>query len=171
MKKILLAVGLGLVVAGSPALAIDGVYVGAEVGAIGGASSDALGNQWLDTQIGYGGDLGVGVNNLFDVMARVMHSSHNSGTLSLTSTTLAADFHVLDMGDFVVSLGAGPGFYFLSGSGLSTTKFGLNYGGEVDVVLSQLVHLGVGGRFHQVFSGNDYWAATMRIGFMFNTGG
>jgi len=163
MKKILLGFAVLSALAATPALAIDGVYLGAEVGAVGGSDP-------LDTQIGYGGDLGVRVNSLFDLMARVQHSSHENDLLKLTSTTLSADFRVLDMGDFEVAIGAGPGFYFFSTPGLSETKFGLNYGGDVDVVLNSLVHVGVGGRYHQVFSGNDYWSATARLGFLFNLG-
>lgn len=163
MKKILLSLGFLSLLAAAPAWAVDGVYLGAEVGAVGGSNG-------LDTQIGYGGDVGAIVNNLLEVDARVLHSSHVNGNYSLTSTTLAADFRIFDMGDFVVGIGAGPGFYFSSALGQSTTKFGLNYGGEVDVILSETVHLGVGGRYHQVFSGNDYWQATMRVGFMLGTG-
>jgi hypothetical protein len=166
MKKILLGLSLGCLAVSTPALAVDGIYVGGEVGAVGLSSSFGSSS----TAIGFGGDLGVRVNPLIDVVGRVMHSSHTGTTL--TSTTFSADFRLAEVNDFEFAIGAGPGFYFLGGDGLSVTKFGLNYGGNVDVVVNETVHIGVGARYHHTLSSTtaNHWMVTMRVGFLFGAG-
>jgi hypothetical protein len=169
MGKLFIAF-IGLFVLASPALcSTDGLYVGAEVGDVGLTGNTGLA---FKNALGFGGDVGLRANSFLDVVARGMNSSHSAvlggPSLSLTSATVSADVRVLDIESIEVALGLGPGFYFLDNAGVSSSKFGLNYGANADAVISDAVHIGITARYHQVFSSDDYWMVGMRVGYFFS---
>jgi hypothetical protein len=174
MKLRLLALSLILTL---PAFAVDGLYLGGEVGYVGlsGNASTVFNNN-----VGFGADLGVRANPVFDLLASFQTSSHslNVGSglnLNLYSTTLSAEFHFLNVNDLEFSIGAGPGMYFFktSAGALSNTEshFGLQGGVAADVLVDNL-RLGVGWRFHGIFHnvadvGASYWAVMAHVGYLF----
>jgi hypothetical protein len=160
---------LALLLCSPLALATDGLYLGAEVGDVGLTGNTGLA---FKNALGFGADIGLRANPFIDVVARGMYSSHSpqlgGQSLSLTSTTVSADVRVLEVESIEVALGLGPGFYFLGAAGNSSSKFGLNYGANVDAVLNEALHIGIAARYHQVFSSDDYWMVGMRLGYFFS---
>lgn len=164
MKKhlLFLSIFLGLALFGSAsAYAVEGVYLGGAVGAVGLPNS---------TAIGFRGDLGVRTNALLDVVLHFQASSHAASS-NLYSPFLSADFHVLDVNDIDVALGGGPGFYFFKTPLNTDTKFGLNFGGLADVKVGEGFRVGVDARYHVVFSsgvsGDNFWTTMLRVGYLF----
>lgn len=152
-------------------MALDGFYLGGEIGhvALTGKTAPTYSNT-----IGFGVDLGFRANPLLDIMFSSQYSSHSGGAngLSVYAETLAASFHFLEANDFDCSLGAGPGFYFFNYSGKTDTMFGLNFGPNVDVKAGDNLRLGLGLRYHVVFSkdtdiGDNIWNIMMRVGYTF----
>lgn len=152
---------------GARARAVDGVYVGAQVGNV-----SFTGNSGLGSAIGFGGDLGLRANPLLDVVYHLQYSSHSGGLagVKLWSNTLTADFHVLQVNDFDFAILGGPGFYTFSFPGTSQTNFGLNFGANGDVVFDESLRVGIGFRYHVVMGDNtsNYWTLMARAGYLFN---
>lgn len=161
MKRLLCS----LLLLSAPAFALDGFYLGAQVGHVA-----LTGTPTFSNAIGFGLDLGVPTGSYLDVVAHIQYSSHSGGPgLKLFHPTLAAQVHAFRSADFDVSAEAGPGFYFLS-AGTSETKFGLNFGVNGDVLVEDALRLGVGWRYHSVFNTaliGDFWTVMMRVGYQF----
>lgn len=173
MKKIL-AIAL-CVVAGS-AQAIDGFYLGGQLGHVG--LTEPTSRTYSNT-IGFGIDLGVRTNPLLDLVFSFQRSGHSGGGpdgLTLYSQTVSADFHFGEFNDFEFSLGAGPGFYFFKTNAVTESKFGVNAGSQIDVLVDEHLRIGLGARYHAVFAGSDpgrtaasYWTVMMRLGYLFSS--
>jgi len=155
------------------ALAIDGIYLGGQLGHVA-LTGDAKRN--FNNAIGFGADVGFRTSGLFDLIFGFQTSSHGGtaaagGDLRLTSTTLNADFRLIPGGDFDITAGAGPGLYFFSQGGASETKFGINFGAAVDVNVDDALKVGLGPRYHVVFSSgpgsSSYWTIMARVGYLF----
>ncbi len=151
MKRLLCS----LLLLTAPAFALDGLYLGAQIGHVG--------NFGASNTIGFGGDIGFPTGAYLDVVAHIQYSSH-SGT-SLFHPTFDAAFHILKTADFDLTGEVGPGFYFSGG----TTKFGLNFGANGDVIVQDNIHLGLGFREHILFNsgGTDFYTVMMRVGYSF----
>ena len=151
-------------------MALDGVYLGAQVGQVGltGPSQNASGNA-----LGFGVDLGFKTGALWDLTFSSQMSSHTGGTqsLKLYSQTLGVGFHV-EVAEVDLSAGLGPGFYTFS-RGTSNTYFGIHWDAAGDVVLSDNLRTGLGFRYHSLFGesgADDYWSVMMRLGYIFEIG-
>ena len=150
------------------AQALDGLYLGGEVGHVA-----LTGQKSIDktNTIGFAIDLGVKVNPVLDLALQFLRSSHSGGANGLTiyGQTVSADFHFFELNDFDLSFGGGPGFYFFN-SGTSNSFFGLNGGLNLDVVVDDRVRVGLGFRYHAVFGGDsvDLWTTMMRVGYLFS---
>src|SRR5262245_8897631 len=104
MKKFLM--GLMAFVFSVPAMALDGVYLGGQVGFVG-LTGDA--SKVFDNAIGFGADVGFRANPILDLVGSFQHSSHDKfGGLNLNSAFLSADFHVLNVNDIELTLSGGP---------------------------------------------------------------
>lgn len=177
MKKLHASVlVLGLFFGASHAVAIEGMYVGGELGhfAYTGESRSNFNNT-----IGFGGNLGFRTSALIDLMLGFQYSSFGvtpstvfGESLTLFSTTATAEFHVGQVYDFDLILGLGPGLYFPASGASSDTKFGINFGGAVDLLVDDNLRVGVGIKAHNVFAStalfSNYWAITARVGYFFN---
>jgi hypothetical protein len=157
-------------IATSPALALDGIYLGAQVGDVTLSGNNA---NLYNSAIGYGLDLGFEESSLIDLVLHGQHSNHSGGTLgdlSVTDATISGYLHIIRTGDIDVSLGLGPGFYFFSTPTLSRTNFGLNFGANGDVCLDAF-RVGIGVNYHAVFGstvGANLWTIMMRVGYVFD---
>lgn len=152
-----------------PAQALEAVSVGGQVGFVG-LTGDVRSS--FNDALGFGADVGFRANALLDVVLNVLASSHSGpGDLGIIAPFATADFHVGRAYDFDFTLGMGPGFYNFKNSGVSETKFGLNFGGAVDVILEDHIRLGLGSRFHAPFgtsgASGSFWTVTMRVGYIF----
>lgn len=154
----------------SRASALSALYVGGQVGHVALNGDPSL---LYNNALGFGFDLGFRTNAVVDLTASFFTSSHSGpGDLSILAPTLSADMHVGRVYDFDFVLGLGPGFYSYKSGGISDTKFGLNFGGAVDVVVDESIRVGLGLKYHLAMgasgmSGN-FWTATMRVGYLFN---
>lgn len=154
----------------SLARAIDGYYVGAQLGHVSGFEGSSAVS--YNSAIGIGLDLGLRTNPVLDVVLQLQRSSHGGGA-TLYSQFISADFHFFEFNDIDFTLGAGPGFYFFATSAKTDTNFGIHLGPNVDVMVDERVKIGVGGRWHSVFSGNSggaYWSVMARLGYLFPAG-
>ena len=67
----------------------------------------------------------------------------------------------------------GPGFYVFKSSSASSTNFGLNFGGAVDLLVDDHFKVGLGTRYMTrcleltAFPGS-FWNVTMRVGYLFD---
>ncbi len=162
MNKIYSTLGVFFLFAAAPALAVDGVYLGGQVGAVG------LNGGATNTAIGFGVDLGLRANPLVDVIFHFQTSSHSG--LTIYAPHLSAEIHYADVNDFDFTIGVGPGLYFFKA--LNTdTNFGLNFGTAVDFKLDEAIRLGLGARYHLVFSpavgSGNFWSFMFRAGYFF----
>ncbi len=162
----------------TPARAIDGIYLGGQVGFMGLTDPpDILYNNAL----GFGVDLGLRTNALVDLVFSFQTSSFGAnssapfpvnGSLTLYSQSLSADFHVGRAYDFDFTLGAGPGFYVFKSSLGSNTNFGFNFGGAVDLLVDDHFKIGMGTRYYALFGTNaisgSFWNVMMRVGYLFD---
>lgn len=156
---------LGLLALATQADALDGVYIGGRLGHVGltGNLKAANGNA-----LGYGVDLGLRTNSFLDVTVSLTRSSHNA--LTLTSLCVSADLELIPLGDFAFYLGLGPGFYFYRVASDTATKFGIHGGFGGDLFIEDNIRLGLGVRWHGVFSenvGDSFWTAMFRFGYVF----
>jgi hypothetical protein len=160
MKRLLCS----LLLVAAPAFALDNFYLGVQGGHVGGLTG-------ANNAIGFGVDLGAPTGAYLDVMAHIQYSSHGPGAgISLFHPTFDAVVHLARNADFDLTLEAGPGFYFLSTAGVSSTKFGLNGGANGDVLLDETIRIGLGIRGHKLFDavGSDsFYTVMMRIGYQF----
>lgn len=145
-----------------PAHAVDGVYLGGQVGAVG------LTGGSTDTAIGLGVDLGLRANSIVDVVFHFQTSDHTGRTIY--APHLSAEIHYADVNDFDFTIGVGPGMYFFKTPLVTDANFGLNFGTAVDLKLDDAIRLGLGARYHLVFSpsvGNNFWSFMFRAGYFF----
>jgi hypothetical protein len=147
--------------------AIDGLYLGAQVGQVGltGSNQNLHGNS-----IGAGLDLGFRTLSNVEILFQSQLSSHSSN-LKLYSQTLGANLR-LEIPDFEILLGLGPGFYTFS-KATSNTYFGVHWDVAGDVVVTEALRLGLGFRYHSLFGetgADDYWSVMMRFGYLFELG-
>ena len=143
-----------------PAQALEGFYLGDQVGHAAYGSSSSL---------GFGVDLGFKTTSPVDLVISYFRVSDRG--LGINMPTLSGEFHVGHAYDFDFTIGAGPGFYNYSSTIISETKFGLQFGGAVDFLVDEHFRVGLGTRYHMPF-GNGYsniWTVTMRAGYLFNT--
>ncbi len=160
-----------LLLACATAFPLDGLYLGAQLGhvALTGKASPLYSNT-----IGFAVDLGFRTNAILDVLFSSQYSSHMGGGngVSVYAETIGANFHVLEANDFDLSLGGGPGFYFFKYALKTETIFGLNTSANIDVKVTEHVRIGLGLRYHIVFTkdqdiGDNLWTVMMRMGYLF----
>ena len=156
-----------LLLLGTSAMALDGVYVGGELGQI---SLTGTTKSVYNNAIGFGLDVGFRINPTLDVMFQSQMSSHSglAPNLKIYSQTLGANLH-FGMSDFDFTLGMGPGFYTYD-SGVSETHFGIHGDVGADVVVSDGMRVGLGLRYHSLLGAtgmDDYWSLMMRVGYIF----
>lgn len=152
----------------APCRAVDSIYIGGQVGLVA-LSGDVATH--FNNNIGFGGDLGFRTNSLIDLNLSFQTSSHSG--LNLYALPISADVHVGQLYDLDFTLGAGPGFYFWKpGTATTDTKFGLNFGGAVDLIVADHIKVGMGARYHAIFGGTQtagsYATVMMRLGYMFD---
>lgn len=158
--KILLAAALVF----SPALwAVDGYYVGGAFGHVGAPFGNSL---------GFGGELAFRTNAILDVSLRSQASQH-PGSVSLWATTMSADFLINNWNDIEIFLGGGPGFYQFNTAGTLTSRFGLHGEAYADLVVNDMLKLGLAFRYHGIFSPGpgegSYYTVMMRVGLFFSS--
>ncbi len=154
---------LFLVAIALPVQAVDGVYLGGQLGAVG-----LTGARSGNSAIGFGVDLGLQANSVVDVVFHFQTSSHTGVTIY--APTLSAEIHYAQMNDFDFTLGAGPGFYFFKGPLSTDSNFGINFGTAADLKLDEAIRLGMGVRYNVVFSpavGTNFWSFMIRAGYFF----
>lgn len=162
MKKILLVLSLFVI----PAMAIDGLYIGGQVGQV---LLQGNTKTFHDNAFGFGVDLGIRTQSYLDVTFQSQMSSH-SGDLKIYSETIGANVH-FGGADFDFSLGMGPGAYILKSSLASNTYFGLHGAAGADILISDELRIGMQGRYHFLFDeADDYWTLMARIGYQFDLG-
>jgi hypothetical protein len=151
-----------------PSKAIDSIYIGGKAGYMGltGNFSNTYSNN-----LGYGLDLAFRTNGIIDLTLGFQTSSQIG--LNLYAGTLSADVHVGQISDFDFMLGAGPGAYVFTIAGNpNETKFGLNFGGAVDLVIEDHFRVGVGGRYHAIFGADNFtgsfYTIMARFGYQFD---
>ena len=147
--------------------AVDGLYLGAQVGQVGLTGTS---QQVHNNAIGFGVDIGFRTLSSVEILFQSQMSSH-SNNLKLYSQTLGANIR-LEIPDFEILLGLGPGFYTFS-RGVSNTHFGLHWDVAGDVVVSDSLRLGLGFRYHSLFGdigADDFWSVMMRFGYLFQVG-
>lgn len=146
--------------------AVDGLYLGAQVGQVGlTGTSQTLHNN----AIGFGVDIGFRTLSSVDIIFQSQMSSH-SNDLKLYSQTLGANVR-LEIPDFEISVGLGPGFYTFSQAS-SNTYFGVHWDVAGDVVVTDTLRLGLGFRYHSLFGdvgADDFWSVMMRVGYLFGS--
>jgi hypothetical protein len=152
------------------AVALEGGYVQGQAGYSGLTGSAA--NSFNSTDaVGLGVDLGLNVNPFVDAVFSFTYSNH--GGLSLFAPFISADIHVLQVYDFDLTISAGPGFYLWSVSNYNETKFGVSGGGAIDVHITDNVKMGIGARYHSVFSSDafasSFYTVMMRFGIMWKS--
>lgn len=151
------------------AFALDGWYLGGQVGHIGLTSG---GSSAYSNTIGFGLDLGVRTNAVLDLNLALQLSSHSGGSgLTLISQAVSADLRLADVNDFEFFAGGGPGFYFLKPSGVTNSKFGLNFGLLGNVKIDENIRLGLNWKYHLLFDNQgfgNYYTITMRFGYFFD---
>lgn len=146
--------------------AVDGYYLGLSAGhtAITGKSSGGRSNG-----LGLNLEASIRANPILDVALNVHYSPHGGG-LTLWGEYISANIHILEANDFDITVGAGPGFYTFKTAD-SETLFGLHGGAAADLMLGDHIRLGLGARFHGVFSGKDtgdnFGTIMARIGYFF----
>jgi len=165
----------GALLVSSPAKGIEGISVGGQVGFVSLTDPpDVLYNNAL----GFGVDIGFRTNALVDLIFSFQRSSHGGsfpglGSMTLYGQSVSADFHVGRAYDFDFTLGAGPGFYFFSSTLRTDTKFGINFGGAVDLLVDDHFKVGVGTRYYAIFgstaTSGSFWNVMMRFGYLFDT--
>jgi len=146
--------------------AVDGYYLGLGTGhtALTGKASGGRSNS-----IGFNLEGSIRANPILDVALNVHYSPHGGG-LTIWGEFISANFHILEANDFDITIGAGPGFYTYKTAD-SETLFGLHAGVAGDLMLGDNLRLGLGARFHGVFSGRDtgdnFGTILARIGYFF----
>ena len=176
MKKLHLITILfaGLSLGASKASALEGFFLGAQLGhfSFTGESRGNFGNA-----IGFGVDLGFRTNGGVDLILGGQYSRHSTigiipGDCDVLAVPLTAEFHLGRAADFDFTIGAGPGFYYVDAGGANTAKFGINFGGAVDLLVDDNLKVGLGAKAHNIFSPtaafSNYWTVTMRIGYLFS---
>lgn len=136
----------------------DSLYLGVAGGYVGVSGSA------YQSGLGFGADLGFGVNPLMDLVLRTQASSHDgSGGATVWAHTMSADFHVGNLYDVDVAVGAGPGLYKFA----SSYRFGLHGELITDVVMDSL-RVGLAWRYHGLFSPasteSNIWSVMARFG-------
>lgn len=162
----LAALGVG----SSPrAQALDGFYLGAEVGAVGPLGSSA----GYNSAFGGGIDLGFFANPIVELRLRGLYASMGgtapAPSVRLLAGTLSGEFHVLDISDIELVLGAGPGFYSFD-NGTGESLFGIQGGLELVMKLDEGIRIGFGFRLHAPLSakiGSTLFTALVGIGYQF----
>jgi hypothetical protein len=162
--KLLLLLGLIVPAAAFP---LESVYIGGQVGQV--FLSNNVGG--YNNAIGFAADLGFRTNPMLMVALRSQLSSHpGAGGITLWANTLSADVLIGNIYDIEFFLGGGPGFYNFSGVGRSA-KFGLHGEFFGDLMVNDTLRLGLGFRYHGVFSPaideGNFWTIMARAGFSF----
>src|SRR5260370_133188 len=114
--SIRMALPLMVFVVSPRAVALDALYLGGQVG--------YESNPPNADAIGFGVDVGLRSSAVVDLMLGFQTGTH--GSLTNYRGTLSAEVHLGRAYDFDFTIGAGPGFYSFSSTGLNSTKFGLN---------------------------------------------
>lgn len=164
-NKILLILGFVLPATAFP---LESIYVGVQAGQV--FLSPRVTPTFNDA-LGFGGELGFRTNPMLLVSLRSQISSHSGGAgTSLWANTLTADVLVGNVYDIEIFAGAGPGFYSFSSNG--TARFGLVAEVFGDLMVSDVLRLGLATRYNAIFNtATDeagFWSIMMRVGFSFN---
>ncbi len=146
-------------------LAIDSLYLGGQVGHVGvtGVLKQPYGNT-----IGFEGDLGIRNNPIVDVNFNYHYSSHDSN-LKIQHAVITADLNLGELNDFEFLFGVGPGFYFFKTVD-TETKFGLQFNSGANLVVDEVIRLGLGLKWNNVFDagvGDSYFTFMFRAGYIF----
>lgn len=162
-------IGIGLLGVAPSASALEALYLGGQLGHV--ALTQDPARSFVNS-LGFGADIGLRTNARVDLTLSFLTSTHSGpGDLTIYAPFASADFHVAQAYDFDFTVGVGPGFYNFKNAIVSDTRFGLNFGGAVDVILDDHVRVGLGSRYHAALgasgiSGN-FWTVTMRVGYLF----
>ena len=150
---------------GTSAFALEGLYLGAQVGQVG-----LTGISGRSNAIGFGVDVGVKTVGLLDLVFHLNYSNHSGGGgLRILAPQLSALYHVTQTGELDISVEGGPGFYSFS-STATETKFGIQLGINADVILEEHLRAGLGWRYHNPFDatlGGSFYTLMMRVGWLF----
>jgi len=151
-------------------LALDGIYLGGQVGQVGLTGTSSSQHQ---NAIGFGLDIGLKSNPLVDLVFQSQWSSHSGSPqgLKIFSQTLGVMGH-LEITDFDFTVGLGPGFYNFSRA-TSQTHFGLHWDAGADLILSRHLRTGLAFRYHSLFGeggADDFWSVMMRVGTIIELG-
>jgi hypothetical protein len=154
----------------SRAFALEGGYIQGQAG-YAGLTGDAASTYNSTDAVGLGLDLGLNVNSFVDAVISLSYSNHAG--LSLFAPFITADIHVLQVYDFDVTIGGGPGFYLSSVSNQFDEKFGVHGGAAIDVHVTDSVKMGIGGMYHAIFSSDqnisNFYTVMMRFGVMWKS--
>lgn len=162
----LVTLGLGTA---REARALDGTYLGVQVGAVGPLGSTAAYNS------SFGGGLEVGffANPIVELRLRGLYANMGGAaggpSVRLLAGTVSGEFHLIDISDIELVLGAGPGFYNFN-NGASESVFGLQGGLELVMKLDEGVRIGFGFRVHAPISatvGSTLFTALVSLGYQF----
>jgi len=175
MKRVLFWFSAFLFLVSTQGYALDGIYVGGNIGHVGMSGRTAA---TFSNTIGFGVDLGLRANPVLDVTAAFQASSHSGGAgMSLLNFMLTADYKFAEMNDFEFFLTGGPGFYFFKTVAATDSKFGLNIGTTGNVMVDENIRVGLNFRYHFIFnsaagvSGDNYYSVMLRFGYFFPSGG
>lgn len=162
LATVLLALG-----AAPRAVALEGFYLGGSVGYVGLTGNGKI----FDNGLGFGADIGAKVNSYVNLLYHFQYSSHkNFGDLQNFANFLTADFQLVQMNDIFWSIGGGPGLYLLKAGGTTNTNFGLNASTDVGLNIDEKFRVGVGFRYHVIFSptvGDNYYTIMASVGYTF----
>ena len=170
MKKIILFLGIVL---GANTFALEGFYLGGQVGAVGlGGAAAAAG---YGSALGFGVNLGFRTNSRVDVLFEFQTSSHAAPGATLTQfpLNLVAQIHLFNANDFDFSVAAGPGIYIIRPGAISETDFGLQGAANIDLLVEEKLNLGVSFAYNALVNataGGSFWTLMMRFGYLFPLG-
>ena len=178
MRNFSCFLGLALVVVSAtlarPAAAVEGFFIGGKIGYVAPSSKAPA---TVDGALGFGVDLGTRVNSFVDLSYSGQYSSHKSGgsDLDIFANTLNVDFRLIDVNDFVITLGGGPGLYVFKAKSVlgnaSNTNFGLQGGAGAAIWVEEHLRIGVDFRYHGIFGTvkpvDGYFTVMAGIGYLF----
>ena len=147
--------------------------VGADIGGVGLTGSGA--NAYGKNGFGFGGYLTYAPSEMFDLDLNIVNSPHkaNGNKANALYGTLGLKFG-MTFDQLMPYLTGGVGFYrtsvTLANVSDSSSGFGFNFGGGMDVDLGKYLRIGLVVRYHPVFGQEDLWDALLRVGFLFRTG-
>jgi opacity protein-like surface antigen len=115
----------------------------------------------------YGGFLMYSPSEIFDLNVDFNYSPRDGGNIFYSTIGLRSGYQYDMIKPYLI---AGVGVYRSSALD-SSTSFGFNVGGGIDIILSSMLTIGLVTRYHPVLSSgsmDDVWDALFRLSFNFN---